>query len=281
MNTLGTYSVSSPFGKTDKCARFVIDDIENPFLMTNIATVGQQYTLSFWVCSESEGDLTVCGSSFHTTVDWLKYTTTFVAESESISWLFTSIGTYHIYHPQLETGTIATDWKPASEDLSDAIDAVSTELSVKAGEIDLKFESTNDRVEGLENKSKHFTLTDNGLLISSGENNMSIRIDNDIIVFEKNGVQFGWWDGIDFHTGNIQIEVTERAQFGNYAFVPRSDGSLSFLKVSQKEGFYATLANGLMLIYGAYPTLDGDTLVIGDDISAELSETTLILGGQQ
>ena len=60
---------------------------------------------------------------------------------------------------------------------------------------------------------------------------MTLELDNDMIKFKKNGVQFGWWDGVDFHTGNIVVEVNERAQFGNFAFVPRSDGSLMFLKV--------------------------------------------------
>ena len=62
-------------------------------------------------------------------------------------------------------------------------------------------------------------------------NTMTLTLENDMIVFKKNGVTFGWWDGVDFHTGNIVVEVNERAQFGNFAFVPRSNGSLSFLKV--------------------------------------------------
>ena len=60
---------------------------------------------------------------------------------------------------------------------------------------------------------------------------MQLRLDNDVVRFFKNGKEFGWWDGVDFHTGNIYVDVYERAQFGNFAFVPRSDGSLSFLKV--------------------------------------------------
>jgi hypothetical protein len=52
-----------------------------------------------------------------------------------------------------------------------------------------------------------------------------------MISFKKGGQQFGWWDGTDFHTGNIIVDVDERAQFGNFAFIPRADGSLMFLKV--------------------------------------------------
>ena len=54
-----------------------------------------------------------------------------------------------------------------------------------------------------------------------------------MIQFTKNGQPIGWWDGNDFHTGNIVVEVNERAQFGNFAFTPRSDGSLMLLKVKE------------------------------------------------
>lgn len=68
--------------------------------------------------------------------------------------------------------------------------------------------------------------------IGSGDSAITLEIDNEKgIVFKKNGVQFGLWDGEDFYTGNIVVRLNERAQFGNFAFVPRSDGSLSFLKV--------------------------------------------------
>lgn len=74
--------------------------------------------------------------------------------------------------------------------------------------------------------------SDTAIVIGSGDSAITLELDNESgIVFKKNGVQFGWWDGVDFHTGNIVVEVEERAQFGNFAFVPRSDGSLSFLKV--------------------------------------------------
>ena len=75
-------------------------------------------------------------------------------------------------------------------------------------------------------------LGESALVIGSGDSAITLEIDNETgIVFKKNGVQFGFWDGVDFHTGNIVVNVNERAQLGNFAFVPRSDGSLSFLKV--------------------------------------------------
>lgn len=116
---------------------------------------------------------------------------------------------------------------------------VASQFSLMADELSLVFTETTERITDMdgdlqrtvETLSKHFEFGLDGLTIKAGENAMSLKLDNGLISFELNGQQFGWWDGVDFHTGNIVVEVNERAQFGNFAFVPRSNGSLSFLKV--------------------------------------------------
>lgn len=117
---------------------------------------------------------------------------------------------------------------------------VESQLSIMADEISLKFTEATDHIIEVDGElqrtvvtlSKHFDFGADGLSIKAGENAMTLTLDNDLIIFEKNGQQFGWWDGVDFHTGNIVVDVNERAQFGAFAFVPRSNKSLSFLKVS-------------------------------------------------
>lgn len=118
-------------------------------------------------------------------------------------------------------------------------ETVSTQLQILADEIVMNFTSVTEQVNNVDGdlqaeitqRLKHITFSDDGITIGAGENAMQLKLDNDMIRFMKNGIQFGWWDGVDFHTGNIVVEVNERAQFGNFAFVPRSDGSLMFLKV--------------------------------------------------
>lgn len=59
------------------------------------------------------------------------------------------------------------------------------------------------------------------------------------LIYDQNGpslVRFGdkllgYWDGNNFYGGNLMIRVDERAQFGNFAAIPRSNGNLSWLKV--------------------------------------------------
>ena len=152
-------------------------------------------------------------------------------------------------------------------------------LAIAAESINAQIKAATETLEDtVEKVNKHFSFTDDGLKITAGENNMQLTIDNDVIAFEKNGVRFGSWDGIDFSTGNIMVNVNERAQFGNFAFVPRSDGSLSFLKVEHRTGFYITCSGGVMAIYAAYPTIE-DTTVVITDIPGTLTDTTLVLGG--
>lgn len=121
--------------------------------------------------------------------------------------------------------------------------SVDTEFSVMAGKVAANFTTTTQHITDVDGDMqmkfnqfyKNIEFTENGIIIKSqGSDNalkMEIQVDSGIVSFKRNGVQFGWWDGVDFHTGNIVVDVTERAQFGNYAFVPRTDGSLMLLKV--------------------------------------------------
>lgn len=161
---------------------------------------------------------------------------------------------------------------------------VQAKLSVVSNEIAMEFNTAQKEMGLLSDRyselSKRIAFTQDGIAISAGESAMTLHIDNDIIMFEKDGVPFGRWTPDNFNTSNIRVEVEERAQFGNFAFVPRSDGSLSFLKVEHNTKFYARHSGNILFIYGAHPTLDDNMLIIEpDDIPSELDGTTLLLGG--
>jgi hypothetical protein len=124
-------------------------------------------------------------------------------------------------------------------DYSKFQETVSSQLSIMADQIEMNFTTTTESIKDvggdlqaeITERKKYINFSENGITIGSGENAMTLELDNDMIKFKKNNIQFGWWDGIDFHTGNIVVDVDEKAQFGNFAFIPRSDGSLMFLKV--------------------------------------------------
>ena len=118
---------------------------------------------------------------------------------------------------------------------------VEAQLSVMADNILMNFQTTTSQINNVDGDlQEKFTQLykyikfsgETAITIGSGDSVITLEIDNDTgIVFKRNGVQFGSWDGENFYTGNIVIRVNERAQLGIFAFVPRSDNSLSFLKV--------------------------------------------------
>lgn len=119
-------------------------------------------------------------------------------------------------------------------------ETVESQLQVMADNITLNFITTSNAINDLETSTsdfettvkKYFQFSEDGLIIGGDTSAIKLTIDNDEgIIFSKNGEQFGYWDGDYFYTGNIKIRVNERAQLGNYAYIPRSDDSLMFLKV--------------------------------------------------
>lgn len=119
-------------------------------------------------------------------------------------------------------------------------ETITAQLSILSDEIVAKFTTTTGQIENVDGALnskfnelyKYISMSDGGITIGSGDSQITLQVDNEKgIIFSKNGVPFGRWDGVDFYTGNIVVQLNERAQFGNFAFVPRSDGSLMFLKV--------------------------------------------------
>lgn len=116
---------------------------------------------------------------------------------------------------------------------------VESDLRIMAEKISMNFSSTEEKlktVDGnlqtvVEELEKHFDFGISGLTIKAGEDEMRLVLDNGVIYFEINGQRKTVIDPDSVKTGNIYIAVEERAQFGNFAFVPRSNGSLDFLKV--------------------------------------------------
>lgn len=234
MNTITSITMTGPYEKISECIQFTIDDVSDSFVLSNIMTVGSDYTFSLWAMSDSNGRISVSGDTFITTNGWNKYSVTFTADSENLLFDFVDTGTYYIYHPQLENGTVATDWTPAPEDQAEEMD---TRFSVEAGKVEAQFTVVNESIDDLgevvnSRYTKNIVENVNGISITDSDGVYEIQLDNvDGVTIRKNGEIRSQLVDDDFYTGNIVVKTNEKAQFGNFAFVPRSDGSLSFLKV--------------------------------------------------
>lgn len=121
MNTLEMCNILSPSAIEEECAKFTIEEVLSPFVLHNITTVGDKYTMGLWIKSESEGSIVVRGTTIPTTTEWVRHVVSFIANKTDLSIFFNTNDVYYIYHPKLEAGSKDTDWTEAPEDVEDRI----------------------------------------------------------------------------------------------------------------------------------------------------------------
>lgn len=142
---------------------------------------------------------------------------------------------------KLKNYVAASDYSADKENTSHAMEDMTKTINSKANKDDLSgYTPIADHNKIL----KYMRFDTNGITIGSGisngqgqgqgqgqNKNLTLNLDNDAIKFKNGEEVIGSWDGTNFYTGDIVIKLNQRAQFGNFAFVPRSDGSIMFLKV--------------------------------------------------
>lgn len=114
-----------------------------------------------------------------------------------------------------------------------------TELSVMSDQILMNFTTVTEQITEVDGSMQSkFTelyewirIAGGVMTFGSSDSAVTLSLENDSIVFRKNGVQFGSWDGENFYTGNIVIRLGERFQLGSFAFKPRPDESMMLVWV--------------------------------------------------
>ena len=131
------------------------------------------------------------------------------------------------------------EFEDKTDSLSKSIGDVDTKYEGIPGKLNSYQEESNTEIQKAKDATsnladrldQYFVFDSNGLTIGLTDNPLKLVLDNSKIGFTKNGTTISYWTPDDFYVGNIKVVVNRRAQFGNFAFVPRSDGSLMFLKV--------------------------------------------------
>lgn len=124
-----------------------------------------------------------------------------------------------------------------TSDLESLKETVSSQLSVMADEIELKFSNTSERIEDVNGDlqarygelSKYFKFTTEGLVIGQAGNQITLKVDNDRISFLDGGLEVAW-------ITNKQLTITDATflnslRIGKFAWIPRRSGNLSLVLV--------------------------------------------------
>lgn len=99
------------------------------------------------------------------------------------------------------------------------------------------FESLTKQLAGLDKEQKenyarilkYIRFEDGNIILGESDNALTLTIQNDKIVFKQSDKELAY-----FTNGKLYVtdgEFTQSLRIGNYAFVPRSNGSLDFKKV--------------------------------------------------
>ena len=187
MNTLEAYEIDTPFGDIGECSKFTIEDVLTPFTLRNVMTNGDQYTISLWVKTIIEDEpqtvntdggeevedpevdvnmsLLIRGANMPVSNKWTYYKHTFPTFSTDFKIYFNNVGTYYIYHPQLERGSVATDWNESPLDVAARL-AAAKDAADKANagveELYIKLEDSIQMVVQAINSGTLLEQTENG-----------------------------------------------------------------------------------------------------------------------
>lgn len=124
-----------------------------------------------------------------------------------------------------------------TSDLESLRETVSSQLSVMAEEIELRFTSTSERIEDVNGDlqaqyaelSKYFKFTADGLVIGQEGNQLTLKVDNDRISFLDGGLEVAY-------ISDKQLYITDAhflnsLRIGKFAWIPRRSGNLSLVLV--------------------------------------------------
>lgn len=126
-----------------------------------------------------------------------------------------------------EFNTYVNSQQSSLEQLSNSITAQFSESRELISSVNGALETYKDDI------SKYIRFSAEGIEIGEEGNALTLKIDNDEIGFYKEGNQIAYWDGSTLYTGNAWITLERQFRIGNFAAIPRSDGSVSWLKVGE------------------------------------------------
>ncbi len=123
------------------------------------------------------------------------------------------------------------------DDANSLIESVNTKFSQTNEEFELRFNEFYKDIQDVQNGSdaqfqnisKYIRFVDGNIVLGEEGNQLTLRIENDKISFLENGYEIAYWQNRKFYA--VDGEFINSLKLGNFAFIPRTNGNLSFKKV--------------------------------------------------
>ena len=123
------------------------------------------------------------------------------------------------------------------EDAEALVSEISTELTLTKNSFDVQFTQFSQDIEAVANGTdaefeeirKYIRFIDGKILLGEVGNELELQIANDRISFLQDGAEVAYFSDRKLYVTDTQ--VTHSLQLGNFAFMPRANGNLSFKKI--------------------------------------------------
>lgn len=123
------------------------------------------------------------------------------------------------------------------DEVDTMVSSVSTQLTQTTNSFEMQFNNFQTNIDSLQtntdaqfsNISKYIRFVDGNIILGEEGNELTLRIENDKIAFIQNNYEIAYWENKKFYA--VDGEFINSLKLGKFAFVPRSNGNLSFLKV--------------------------------------------------
>lgn len=123
------------------------------------------------------------------------------------------------------------------EDVDALVSAVNTQITQTAEDVEIRFTEFSQDIDAVvagadaqfEEISKYIRFVDGNILLGEDGNTLTLRIENEKISFLDAGIEVAYFSNNKLYV--TDGEFINSLQLGNFAFIPRENGNLSFKKL--------------------------------------------------
>ena len=123
------------------------------------------------------------------------------------------------------------------EDTDALISSVSNQITQTAEDVEIRFTEFSQNIDAVaagadaqfEEISKYIRFIDGNIVLGEDGNTLTLRIENDRISFLDSGLEVAYFSNSKLYV--MDGEFLHSLQLGNFAFIPRENGNLSFKKL--------------------------------------------------
>lgn len=150
-NSKSSVSITTPTGATDTCAKFTIDTVTTPFILTGVCKIAGEYVFSAWIKSDVSASVQIDTSVIEIGTTWTKVSvdiTRAATDNQDLAIYFKTATSFYFYNTQLELGNKATKWQPSPYDVAQTIKETADKIEDVKASINPAIQKATELITG-------------------------------------------------------------------------------------------------------------------------------------